>query len=106
MFAEMAGELLPLKYKDEMFSVLNITECIECLDSERSEWHTRANGSKLLVRPFFRAERLPASTLFKSAHSWGHFFCVEYSGDPKEEFKACVEHEKLTGLLFKEVMIG
>jgi hypothetical protein len=28
---------------------------------------------------------------------------MEYSGDPEEEFKACVEAEGLTGLMFKEV---
>lgn len=107
MFAEMAGELLSLPYKNQTFTVLNITECIECIDPERSESVDYGiTRRKRITKPFFRADRMCASTLFKSAHNPLGFYCLEYSRDLEEEFKACVEHQKLTGLQFKEVMIG
>jgi len=106
-FAEMAGELLPLPYKGDLFTFLNITECIECLDPDRSEWTIYPAGlGKQIRKPFFRADRMCASTLFKSAHNPLQIYCLEYSRDPEEEFKACVEHHKLQGLSFTEVMIG
>src|SRR5690348_11162180 len=37
-FAEMAGELLPVPYQDQLFMLLNITECFDCLDPDRTEW--------------------------------------------------------------------
>lgn len=103
----MAGELLPVPYKEQTFSLLNITQCIECLDAERSEWQEmKSTGRKRLRKPFLRADRMCASTLFKSAHSPLEIYCIEYSGDPEEEFKASVEHHKLKGLVFEEVMMG
>jgi hypothetical protein len=106
MLAEMGGELLPLPYKDQSFTLRNINECIECVDPERSEWEMYKMERSRIHTPFFRADRMSASTLFKSAHSDSEIYCLDYSGDPEEEFKACVEHHKLKGLLFEEVMIG
>jgi len=59
-----------------------------------------------MLKPFLRADRTCPSNLFKSAHSPLDIFCLEYSHNPEEEFKACVEYHKLTGLLFEEVLIG
>jgi hypothetical protein len=33
-FLEMAGELLPLPYRGEEYTIVNVTECINCLDHE------------------------------------------------------------------------
>ena len=35
---EMAGELLPIEYKNEPYSLLNVTEYMDCLNHERTEW--------------------------------------------------------------------
>ena len=106
MFAELAGELLPLEYKNQVFTLLNITVCLDCLDEERSKWLTHEDGKRTMLKPFLRVDRTCPSNLFKSTHSPFDIFCLEYSHNPNEEFKACVEYHKLTGLLFEEVAIG
>jgi len=107
MFGEMAGELLSLTHKGEELRVLNILHCLDCLDEGKSEWkQMRSTGRRRIVRPCIRSDRLTSSTLFKSAHARHDIFCWEDEGDPEYEFKAAVEANKLTGLLFEEVLVS
>ena len=62
MFAEMAGELLPVRYQEQTFMLLNITECIECLDPERSKWFPLPDGKRTMLTPFLRADRMVSPT--------------------------------------------
>src|SRR5690349_12399190 len=48
MFLEMAGELLPLPYKDLNLIICNITECVDCVDPEASQWLSLGPGSPTL----------------------------------------------------------
>lgn len=97
MFLEMAGELLPLPYKDLTLTICNITECIDCVDSEASQWMQLGPKRKILEKPAFLIDRLPDSTLFKIPE-WSHrMLCWERTGDPESEFKACVEANKFKG---------
>jgi len=44
---EMAGELLPLQHKGKNYSLLNVTECMNALDDEKTEWElAKTTGSK------------------------------------------------------------
>ena len=107
-FVEMAGEALPLGYVSEQLMVVNILECLNCLDEEKSLWRKYPPHikQKVLEMPCIRSDRLTTSTLFKSAHNPRRIFCWEEEADPEYEFKACVEANKLTGLLFKEVLVS
>ncbi len=102
MCLEMAGELLPLPYEKEKFAVLNVTECIDCLDDKRSEWRI-VGSSRLIKKPAFDPSLFGESSIFKHPYSSVRIYCYEESGDPETEFKAFVEKEKLTGLNFNEV---
>lgn len=66
MFLEMAGELLPLPYEGEVYTLLNVTECINCLDHDRSEWRyvegQRRGGIKCYM---FHRTRFSESLIFK-----------------------------------------
>src|SRR5579864_8267019 len=35
---EMSGELLPLDHQGEKFTVLNVTECVNVLDTKATKW--------------------------------------------------------------------
>lgn len=35
---EMSGELLPLPYKDKLYYVMNVTECVNVLDERKTLW--------------------------------------------------------------------
>lgn len=102
MFLEMAGELLPLPYQKEKFAVLNVIECIDCVDDKKSEWQQYSTG-RLLKKAVFDPSLFGESSLFKIPHTWVRTYCYETSGDPETEFKAFVEKEKLTGLRFTPV---
>lgn len=78
MFLEMAGELLPLRYKSEQLMVLNILDPLDCLDESKSEWMALRNGGRSLIKPCIRSDRLVKSTLFKSAHNPYKIFSAEY----------------------------
>lgn len=67
-FLEMAGELLPLPYKDKVYTVLNVTECINCLDTENSEWLvSQKTGEQFgtITKYIFHPNRFSESCIFK-----------------------------------------
>jgi hypothetical protein len=102
MFLEMAGELLSLPYQQEKFAVLNVTECIDCLDDAKSEW-AKVGSTRRLVRPAFVPSLFGESSIFKHPYSWVRTYCYEESCDPETEFKAFVEKQRLTGLKFNPI---
>lgn len=103
MFLERAGQLLPVRYKDLELTLCNILEVYDCIDAERSEWLTRPRTGEpyAVKKPYFVPQHFEASTLFKIPTRTLDIFCWECNRDPEEEFKACVEANKLTGLRFE-----
>jgi hypothetical protein len=102
---EMAGELLPIVYKTEPYSLLNVTECLDCLDHERTEWVLgKSTGAKIDIKRYvFKAERMPESSVFKIPHRPAEIYVAEGRFDPEDEFKSKVEENNFSGLLFEEV---
>jgi len=92
-FLEEAGELIALPYKAERFSVLNVLKCVDCVDPE-----TEALG---ILNRSYVADRVQHG-IFRDPNGV-YMFVSEFTGDPATEFKACVEHENMTGLIFREV---
>ena len=102
MFLERAGEILPIKHKGVTYFALNILQVWDCVDEDKSEWYKSAStGERFRVKvPFFVPQHFEASTLFKIPTRETTIYCWEGNKDPEEEFKACVEKNKLTGLRF------
>jgi hypothetical protein len=105
-FLEMAGELLPLPYGGEVYTVLNVLECINCLDHERTQWRLGPDtGEKLGPRQYaFHPDRFSESPLFKIPETCrSQILLVEGLRDPEEEFRYVVENAGLNGLVFEEL---
>lgn len=102
---EMAGELLEFPFEGENLTVLNVVECINALNPDRSEWLLTADGQRAApIRYAFYEKRIGESSIFKIPETrFADVFCAEWEGDPETEFKAAVEHHQLTGLIFKEM---
>lgn len=103
---EMAGELLPLEYNGVAFHLLNVLECISCLDDQRTKWVTgKTTGAKIrIVEYHFNKSRLSESTIFKIPEtSSSEILCVEGLKDPEDEFKFQVESNEFTGLIFERL---
>ena len=100
-----AGQLLPLPFKGQELTICNILESAECIDEDRSEWILHPTDGKRLRprRPFFISSEIPASTLFKIPQLPMDIFTWEENREPTDEFKACVEANGLTGLIFEPV---
>jgi hypothetical protein len=106
-FLEMSGELLPLPYKDEEYTLLNVTECIDCLDQDKSEWLlNKDTGERIYpLKYVFRPEWFTESALFKIPETCkGEVLLVEGMRDAYSEFRAVVERNGLKGMLFDELL--
>ncbi len=100
---EMSGELLPFTYKGAAFQVVNVTNVIDVLDEERTQWFYE-KGSSPVERYVFHENRLTETPLFKIPQENSlDIFAVEGIKDPEDEFKGRVEQSGLTGLTFEEV---
>jgi hypothetical protein len=101
---EMAGECLPLAAEGERFTLLNVTECINCLDHDRSEFLKTADGRKLFPLKYaFHRDRFEENSIFKIPEARTRILCVERAQDPEMEFKAAVDTHRLKGLTFQQI---
>ncbi len=103
---EMAGEILPVQLEDgTQLYILNVLECVNALDKEKTTWHLYDDGSKRSIKDFvFHSNRITESSLFKIPET-SKIDILVYSGvkDPEDEFKTLYEKLGFTGLTFKEL---
>ena len=65
-FFERAGELLPLCFDGDEYTLLNVTECVDALDDSNTEWLRSEDGSKVEIRRHaFDPAKLTDSSIFK-----------------------------------------
>ena len=103
---EWAGEILPLPHKDELFHLVNVRECVNCLDELNTKWVIgKTTGAKIRIEQYeFLANRFSESTLFKIPETAkGEMLTVTGIKDPEDEFKTIVERAGLTGIIFEEL---
>jgi hypothetical protein len=97
----ICNELLPLPHEGETFWVLNVLECVNCLDRERSEWANSPNKIGAPSKYVFHSNRIPETPLFKIPEtSINQILCHEGVHDPTYEFKRRYDRLGLTGLKF------
>lgn len=105
-FLNSAGELLPLPYEGRLLTVLNVTECLNCLDHDRTKWvYAKSTGKRIRIESYaFHADRMSESSIFKiPERAVSQILCYEGLKDPEDEFKRYVETEGLTGITFTEL---
>ena len=102
---EMSGEILPVSCDGQHLRLINITECVNVLDQEKSQWRTYADGSRAGISRFaFHSTRFTETPLFKIPETCkGDMLTVEGMKHPDDEFKPRVEKLGLTGLIFEEL---
>ncbi len=104
-FLEMAGELLDLPFENSKFSVLNVLECVNALDKQKTKF-ARPDGGGMIKEFAFHSDRLPESTIFKIPETFTSILTVEGRDDPETEFKPTVERLGLKGLIFQKLWEG
>jgi hypothetical protein len=103
-FFEMAGEVLPLPFEGRVFSLLNVTQCLNCLNHEASQWREPAARTGRPLKYVFHPRRMDEAGLFKIPETQrAEVLFLEREGDPETEFKAAVESHGFTGLIFEEL---
>jgi hypothetical protein len=103
---EMAGELLPLSHEGVLYQLVNVVECVNCLDAEKSKWILgKTTSARIRIKEYeFIENRFSESTLFKIPETaGGEVLTVAGMKDPQDEFKAIVEQKELKGILFDEL---
>jgi hypothetical protein len=101
----IAGEVLPLFYEGRNYSVLNVTECADCINHAQCalDERSRSDGTKG-DRYVFRPGLIPLSPIFKiPERDRGPLFVVEGNMDDESEFRHIVKSRCLTGLIIDEV---
>jgi hypothetical protein len=101
-----AGELLALLYSNKRFALLNVMQCVNCLDQDKTEWEIgETTGKPIRIEKYaFHGSRLPESSIFKIPETRrGEILCYEGVKDPDDEFKPFVERHEITGLKFTEL---
>jgi hypothetical protein len=98
------GELLPLPYEGRDFAVWNITECIDALDHDASEWLRYDDGERFRVEtPRFRLDRI-GWNVFKVPEIPSSIFAWTDDGTDRQQlFRYLVDDERLTGIVFSEI---
>jgi len=105
-FLLMAGQPLPLPFEGKEFSVLNVTECINCLDTTKTDWiHEKSTGKPVRIAKYaFHSDRMSESSIFKIPETAkSEILCYEGLKDSADEFKGFVEANRMTGLRFEEI---
>lgn len=100
---------MPLSYNGEIYTVLNVTECINCLDQQNTEWVLgKDTETNLLIKRYvFHNNRFSESDIFKIPETCkSEILVVEGRKDPRDEFMYAVESADLKGLLFEQIWEG
>jgi hypothetical protein len=100
---EMSCELLPLRHEGKLYHVLNVMECVNLIDDQKTQW-LYEKGSGPIKKYAFHAARLTESPLFKIPETCkSEILTCEGLKDADDEFKGRVERLRLRGLIFEEV---
>jgi hypothetical protein len=92
-YLAVAGELLPLPYKGEVFTALNVLECVNSLDEEHTEWAMQ-DGVRLYPKKYvFRANHFSESHIFKIPETYRAEVLVADWEDGEGFVDALVEHK-------------
>lgn len=105
-FFEMSGEILPIYHEQKPLFALNVTQCWNVLDQERTQWKYDKYGTiKLRIEKYyFHPHRIPEVPLFKIPETVKtSIYTCQGMKDPENEFKYNVEINELTGLIFEQV---
>ena len=102
-FAE-AGEVLPVDNDGETYWLVNVLNCVDCLEHE----HTEFDQFNLVRRASFLRSCLPGPGLFKipETRSTAVYVLVDCTADETQDFKGEVERAGLMGIRFVEVWRG
>jgi hypothetical protein len=100
-FLEQAGELFPVDYNGQIFTVTNITLFLDALDYSKAEFpaHSANRPPTRVARYAFSEDALSGRALFKLSEDWGrNIYVVEDSRSPSRGFRQTVLESGLVGL--------
>jgi hypothetical protein len=104
-FLEMAGEILPLNVEGTTLYCLNVLECVNSLDQNKTVWDHYDDGTKgRILKYAFHSNRTTNSSIFKIPETCRTEVLV-YSGvkDEEDEFYSSYKKCGFTGLDFTEI---
>jgi len=104
-FIRMAGEALVLPYEGKNYIVLNVTECINCLNEKGTIWAWyNLETKKGRIRKYaFYKDCFSKSPIFKIPESPYDIFVVDRQHNEEEDFFKVIKDHELKGFVFDEV---
>ncbi len=103
---ERSGEILELDFDGRALYAINVLDCVNALDQEKSVWSiSKRTGKRLTLKQYsFHKDRIPETPLFKIPETCrGHILTFSGMKDPEDEFISRYQQADLQGLLFEEV---
>lgn len=101
---QQSGELLPVDIGKDECCLLNVTECVDCLDERATVWvYGKETRKPIRIKEYgFVPSKLPQSSLFKiPERRKTRIYATEGLVANEQTFKWLVEANGLRGLLFK-----
>lgn len=90
--AEKYGQLLPLNFEERNLWLWNVTNTVDALNNNRSEFNSYGG----VVKPFFSAEKIGDSMVFKiKEDNFTNIYCTD-------RFVQLIKENSFTGLDFDE----
>lgn len=86
-------ELLPIKYCRQPYWILYVHKTADCLDIERTVFHSLEKTPRDVLIAAFDRERLPKQPIFRVTRGFDYYVT--------DEFKDVIERAKLTGVRFQ-----
>ncbi len=108
---ESSSELLPFYLEDELWYLLNVKECIDALNDDKSKYKINDGKIKLhLVEYVFYPEKLKGKSLFKIPNdNRSQIYCVDDRSSDQSVLNnlfCAIQAHGYTGLKFEEVFEG
>lgn len=98
-YIDLYGELLPLelKEKEKSFYIFNVTNVVDCLDEEKSEFHILGYSKKItnVRKPIFKEDIVKNNDIFRIPRHGKSFTFIS------DDLKKYIESSGLTGFNFK-----
>lgn len=106
-FFEMSGQIIPIKTQTENFYILNVTECVNCLNNNLTKKSIYEDGTTgRILEYYFHVDRWSESSIFKIPET-SKTEILTYSNvkDAENEFISAYKRNSFTGLVFKQLWI-
>lgn len=98
---EMAGEIIEIEVKGEIYYILNVLNCIDALDESRTTFHYYSNGGRgRIISYAFNHNRVTECPIFKIPQTSKAEILIRSPFSDSDDFMTLYKRNSFVGLTF------